>query len=452
MDYGTNAAAEVNPSDAEAQQKAAESPPQRSFLYLLAITGFYVPYGALCTTMGLIVLNKEAENLFPADPAMALGFFMAVVGITQLVCPFAGLASDRCTSPYGRRRPFILWGTVCSLISINGMALSSFYLWPWAFTLSLTSIMVSINVVYSGATGLTTDLVHEGQRGAASGIVSVMTLLGSILGFIFVNYTSHWSYRWCYAMYNVTFLLFVPINLVAAVEIPRRPLGPDDDLTWKIVLNSYTVSSKPEGEKGRFDFYWVFMGRTMFYIAVSAQAFMQWYLRDQIGVSNDSDQRKAMSYIVIIGQGLGASVAYPAGQLSDRVGRKPLVYAACFVMCLVYVSFLFAPSVSDPLTFIYVVTAFYGMGNGCYLSVDLALAMDCVPNPDDKAKDLGVWGVAAFIGTAVGPVCWATGYTIVGRTPDKEHYESAGYVIMLIGGCVAAILAGLLIKGVEGTD
>lgn len=43
-----------------------------------------------------------------------------------------------------------------------------------------------------------------------------------------------------------------------------------------------------------------------------------------------------------------------------------------------------------------------GVGNGAYLSVDYALACDTLPSKEHAAKFLGIWGVAAFIGTMMG--------------------------------------------------
>ena len=42
------------------------------------------------------------------------------------------------------------------------------------------------------------------------------------------------------------------------------------------------------------------------------------------------------------------------------------------------------------MTAIYVISAFYGLGNGCYLEVDYALALDCLPSKETAGKDLGV--------------------------------------------------------------
>ncbi len=34
--------------------------------------------------------------------------------------------------------------------------------------------------------------------------------------------------------------------------------------------------------------------------------------------------------------------------------------------------------------------------NGVYLAADYALAVECLPNKEDGAKDLALWGIAAF--------------------------------------------------------
>ena len=46
-----------------------------------------------------------------------------------------------------------------------------------------------------------------------------------------------------------------------------------------------------------------------------------------------------------VGQLAALLVAVPSGRLSDRLGRKPLVYASCLVMAIVYIGFASAPSI-----------------------------------------------------------------------------------------------------------
>jgi MFS family permease len=87
------------------------------------------------------------------------------------------------------------------------------------------------------------------------------------------------------------------------------------------------------------------------------------------------------------------------GMLSDRVGRKPLIYISGLVIILVYIEFMFVSTQAAVL----MGGALYGIGNGAYLSVDYALACDALPSKENAAKFLGIWGVAAFIGTMVRP-------------------------------------------------
>ena len=106
------------------------------------------------------------------------------------------------------------------------------------------------------------------------------------------------------------------------------------------------------------------------------------------------------SMIAMIGQLGTIAIALQIGRLSDQHGRKPFIYMACAVMATVYILFLFAPPLGPTL----IIGLAYGMGNGCFLTVDYALAVDTLPNKHNVAKDLGLWGVSAFVGTACGPI------------------------------------------------
>ena len=70
-------------------------------------------------------------------------------------------------------------------------------------------------------------------------------------------------------------------------------------------------------------------------MGLSCQAFIQYYLRDLIHVS---DAERKASIMAILVQAGSAVVCYPMGQLSDRIGkRRPVVTAGCIVMASVYI-------------------------------------------------------------------------------------------------------------------
>merc|ERR1712125_280414 len=88
------------------------------------------------------------------------------------------------------------------------------------------------------------------------------------------------------------------------------------------------------------------------------------------------------------------------GLLSDRIGRKSLVYTSSIVMVATYIIFMLARERNTVL----LAGVLYGIGNGTYLSVDYALACDTLPSKEKAARYLGIWGVGAFIGTLIGPM------------------------------------------------
>ena len=82
-----------------------------------------------------------------------------------------------------------------------------------------------------------------------------------------------------------------------------------------------------------------------------------------------------------------------AGTLSDKYGRKLIVYisgALMGVVCLVFVLF-------HNFTLVVFMGIIFGLGYGAYNSVDWALASDVLPSMDDYAKDMGVWHVAMVL-------------------------------------------------------
>lgn len=115
------------------------------------------------------------------------------LAVAMLVQPMAGILSDRSPHPWGRRRPFILLGTILTLLfllivaatpiittpDLDSIIQSQFGV-PAAFVLLLVGIVLvqgSLNIVFGALIGLIPDLVPEKQRGRSSGLKAVFELL-----------------------------------------------------------------------------------------------------------------------------------------------------------------------------------------------------------------------------------------------------------------------------------
>lgn len=125
----------------------------------------------------------------------------------------------------------------------------------------------------------------------------------------------------------------------------------------------------------------------------------RYYLRDIIKVS---DPEGSMAILAVVGQAFGAIATVPIGMISDYCGkqRKPYVFASCAILSITNFSLLYTRSFRSVM----IIASIAGIANGAYLTMDTTLAMDTLPNSDESARMLGVWGVAMFIGSALGPM------------------------------------------------
>jgi len=129
----------------------------------------------------------ELKNTYLAT-IRVIGLAMAMA-----VQPMAGMFSDRSTHPAGRRRPFIVGGSLFNILFLFIIGASPLFLGSTldrffgsafgvttAYAVLLAGIVllqVSSNVAHGALQGLIPDLVPENQRGRASGVKAVMELL-----------------------------------------------------------------------------------------------------------------------------------------------------------------------------------------------------------------------------------------------------------------------------------
>jgi len=135
----------------------------------------------------------------------------------------------------------------------------------------------------------------------------------------------------------------------------------------------------------------------------------------------------------------------PCRRLSDVYGRKPLVYAACAIMAIVYCGFAMSPSIE----YVLLLGVGFGFGNGMFLSVDYALACDVLPSFETAAQGLGVWGVSAFLGSTIGPLIAGPLLAYFGWTPNPERYASAGYLAVNAVGAMYVSMAAFFLRNVS---
>ncbi len=362
----------------------------------LALSCFWLAYnfewGAL---LPVVLPGQIAAIVGDARKELFNGLVPAAgAALSLFATPLAGALSDRSQSPMGRRRPYLGVGTAINILFLLLLARIGAGGSIGLFLVCYLGVQLGANVAGGPYAGLIPDLVPQEQRGSASGWLALMTAVGTILGVVAAGALLRGqSYVPIYLAIAATLLSLAVVTIAGVKE---RPLSvPPDPFRARAFAASFLL----RGPQYR-DFFLVLLTRAMIMMGIfSVFTFFQFFLQDVVRVANPA---LATSYLiaVIIVTGIPTSLA--AGALSDRLGRKPLVYASGGLMAaasLLFIGVGFFPSFAAMLW----IGAFFGMGYGAYQAVDWALAIDVLPEGTSAAKDMGIWHVSLVLPQMLAP-------------------------------------------------
>jgi MFS family permease len=347
-----------------------------------------------------------------AQQAVVFGWLTALGAAAALVVqPIVGAISDRTPGRFGRRRPYIVVGTVLMLASVVALGLTrelSF------FALGFIIFNIGNNASTAAYQGLLPDRVPESQHGTASGYLGLMTILGSIgspalagvlLGATPPGESYEQAVRSGSALFYALTSVVVLIGLiVTVVGIREAPLA-----TLPHIERNPAVGVRRSGRYQRMvspwldpwknqNFTWVVLTRAFVMLGINMfQDFILLYFGGVAHEANFIQQTAALAVLALVGAVVSSLVV---GIVSDRVRRVPIVCVATVFMTIATVAFVIAPE-KVPL---WPLGIFFGLGYGAYASVDWALAVDSLPSLGSAGKDLGIWNIASALPAVLGPL------------------------------------------------
>ncbi len=332
---------------------------------------------------GAVASSKQALAV------SALSFGAAVIAI--VVTPLAGVASDRMKTRFGRRRQLIVAGVAVAVIGQAGIAATTPLL---LFVAGLAVMQVGANIATAAYQGLLPDMVGVTQRGAASGWLGFMTLIGSVgslaaAGALLGNATpgpqldaevSHGALLF-YALAAVVLVICAAVT-VLGVEERSAPTAPSRPWTELLRHQPFLVVFAARA--------FVMIGLTLFL------TYIEYYLAATNGATAFVGATVAIALLALLGALVSSLVL---GVASDRVPRVRIVIAANLAMAAAAWIFVFAPA-QLPLAPLGIL---FGLGYGAYLSVDWALAIDSLPGHASSARDLGIFTVSINLPSLIAP-------------------------------------------------
>lgn len=356
-------------------------PASRAVIYLMALAQFGTFVALLAPVT--VSLALKIEQLVPEDQqAAALGTVLSVAAFVALVAnPVIGRLSDRTTSRWGRRRPWMVGGAAVLLVGLLLIAVAGsvpVVMVGWMFG------QLGGNMVLAPLLTTIADQVPQQQRGTVSANVGVMQNVGILVAAYIANWFVH----------DMLMLFLVPGALAAVTVLAYCFVLPDRQVRvhppegggLKATLMTFWVDPRRHP-----DFGWAWISRFMIILASFLfVTFRLFFLRDRVELTSE-EAVQAITVGLLLYTGALVVTAKIGGWLSDRTGRRKI-----FVI-IAAVSFALGTYLLVHVTTVpqfYWVEVLLGAGYGMYYAVDMALVVDVLPNPDDCAKDLGVMNIA----------------------------------------------------------
>jgi Na+/melibiose symporter-like transporter len=403
----------------------------------LKITVFGFALAALWGSLHSIVLPARLLDFVPADEKSTYLGLLTFAGLMLaiIVQPIAGAISDRSGFSWGRRRPFILAGTLVALLFLAGIGWAGSYL---AIFISYCLLQVASNTSQGPYQAFIPDMVPQGKRGLASGVKGFLEIGGGIallypIALFIDNYSAGGSGLWLWlslAALGAVLLAAMVITLLTVRERPGR--GGLRLPTLTTLYKSFKLRVKAHR-----DFSWFIVSRLFIMMAFTTlQSFAMYFIMDVVGVDDPAAATARFSIVAIAGMLI---VAYPAGWLSDRVGRRPITLTAGLLGAL---AVLFIYLSRQNFTLIMLSGGLVGISFGAFMSSNWALATDLVPR-GEEARYLGLTNLATAGGAALA--------RLIGPLIDFGNRQSPnlGYWLMLLACFIYFIIGSLLILKIK---
>lgn len=377
---------------------------------------FYTPIQNLLPRMSE---EATAGGSMSKETALAIITGIGVLG-SVVGNPLAGALSDRTTSRFGRRRPWLLGGAVVGAVaiclltvqsSVAGLAIT------WLFA------QAAVNAAYAGLTATIPDQVPVEQRGVASGYVGLAQTLGIVLGVALVSFVV--LDLDAGTIMTAALLVVLVLPFVLRLRDPR--LLPEDRPPFHLgaFVRGFWVSPRQYP-----DFAWAWAARFLVQLGSAiATLYLLFFLQDRIGLSSNDAQQTQTVLIGLYALGTMAT-AVVGGYFSDRSGRRKVyVIEATVVMAVAAIILMFTTTTGPAL----VAALVLGLGYGWYLAVDQALITQVLPAARDRARDLGVINIANSAPQVLAPVIAAAVIAMFGR-------DALGYPMLYLVTAIVTLL------------
>lgn len=375
-----------------------------------------------------ILLAVQAEDLAPAGTSKetVLAWVTGVGAVVSLAAnPLFGALSDRTTSRWGRRTPWIVAGTAGGAASLLLLSAADSL---WSMAAGWCLVQLTLNGAFAAVTAAVPDRVPRAQRGSVGGWLGAAQLLGVVVGTGLATVTGG-----TVAGYAACALFTIAGVLPYVVRHRDLRLACADRPAWngREFLRGFWLSPRRHP-----DLAWAWLTRFLVNVSNSVVLlYLLYFLRDRLHYAEP--EQGVLILTAVNGVTMLATVVV-GGAWSDRVGRrKPFVIWSGSLMAAA--TGLLALWQTWPGAI--VAAAVLGIGFGVFTSVDFALMTDVLPKALDRGKDLGVINIANSLPQVAAPAIAAPIVTYLG-----------GYRVLYLTAAVVGLAGAVLVRRIKGVQ
>lgn len=359
------------------------------------------------------------------------------LAVAMMVQPLSGTFSDHTRHRWGRRRPWLILGTMLDLACLLILALSQGF---WGVAIGYILLQCASNLAHGAGQGLIPDLVPRRQHGVAAGIKSLFDISAIIAAALAMGRLASivpWGTRIALAIIAGVLTIVLALTLLAtrreaAGEAPTPEGEPVDRWAQAKALLSVDLRAHRDYARLLLARFFVLLG------TIALQAFAFYYLRDALHIASPA---QAVGQLMAV---IGVSVlvvVYPAGWLSERLGRKTLMLFACGLAAVGLAALLAVHNLQGLLA----IGCLVGVSLGIFNTVNWAWATDLVPVAE-AGKYLGLSNLAtagsAAVGRLFGPVIDLT----------NAVHPNLGYTLLFSLASLGALAALFIARRVPETS
>ncbi len=371
----------------------------------------------------LLLLNYGSEQT--KNTRLGILTFAGYI-LGMVVQPLAGALSDRTRHVLGRRRPWVLYGSLAAIASLLLLNVASSF---WMLAAAYLLLQITSNAVIGPCHGLIPDALPEGRRGLAIGLRNLLDMAGII------------GAACCAGFLARTAGADAPVGLLLAAgllagtmllttfgsRLARAPARPAEAAA--AVRSVGEVRELLQVDLRQHVGYWRLLASRFWLLLATSLllSFGLYYIQDALRLE---DPAGAVSNLMLaIGIPM-ALVVVPAGILSERWGRRGLSLVGCGLLAVCVVLLSVARSVAT----IRALALLAGVGMGTFVSVNWAWATDLAPL-DQAGKYLGLANLTTAGTSALG--------RLMGPVIDLVNawHENVGYQLVFVVAAAAVMTA-----------